>query len=274
MTGYITCDLLGPGDGTANFGLCNQMFQVAALYSHAHDNNLKVTFPQTKSPRFGNYHENIFSRVSHQDINTNAFVYLEIPYGYHDLVKNDDIIYRGYMQSEKYFAHNRDIILDLFAPTTDIKNYITSKYNGIINVNALSIHVRRGDYVYLPNHHPSVGSGYYSAAIDYITAKTQIDKYVVFSDDIDYCKSMFGESEDIIYIDGEKDYIDLYLMSMCKHNIIANSTFSWWGAWLNQTPDKIVVAPETWFGNARTDLDTSDLIPENWIKIQYGKNIF
>jgi hypothetical protein len=61
---------------------------------------------------------------------------------------------------------------------------------------------------------------------------------------------------------------------MCKHNIIANSTFSWWGAWLNQNLNKIVVAPETWFGNARTDLDTSDLIPENWIKIQYGKNIF
>ena len=178
------------------------------------------------------------------------------------------------MQSEKYFVHNRALILDLFAPTTDIKNYITSKYSGIINANALSIHVRRGDYVYLPNHHPVASPEYYTNAINYITTKTRIDKYIVFSDDINYCKSMFGESEDITYINGEKDYIDLYLMSMCEHNIIANSTFSWWGAWLNQNSDKIVVAPKTWFGTARTDLDTSDLIPENWIKIQYGKNIF
>ena len=267
MTEYITCDILGPGDGSANFGLCNQMFQVAALYSHAHDNNLQVTFPQTKQPAFGGYHQNIFSKVNNQDIDTAGFVYLEIPYGYHNLVKQGGITYRGYMQSEKYFAHNRDLILDLFAPITDIENYIKSKFSGIINVNALSIHVRRGDYVYLPNHHPVAGPEYYTNAINYITNKTRVDKYVVFSDDINYCKSMFGESEDIIYIDGEKDYIDLYLMSMCKHNITANSTFSWWGAWLNNNPDKIVVAPKTWFGTARTDLDTSDLIPETWIKL-------
>lgn len=267
MTGFITCDILGPGDGKYNFGLCNQMFQVAALYSHAYDNNLKVTFPQIKNPSFGNYHHNIFSKVPREDIDASKFFYLELNYGYHDLVSRDDIIYRGYMQSERYFAHNRQLILDLFSPTDQIKKYIEDKYSKILSCNALSIHIRRGDYVNLPDHHPIASSEYYTRAIKYLISNTQIDSYVIFSDDIHYCKGVFGESEDITYIEREEDYIDLYLMSYCNHNIIANSTFSWWGAWLNQNPNKIVVAPKEWFGPARIDLDTRDLIPKTWIKL-------
>lgn len=267
MTGYITCDLLGPGDGKYNFGLCNQMFQVAALYSHAYDNKLKVTFPQIKSPSFGGYDKNIFSKINTEDIDTSKFLYLELPYGYHTLVSQDDIIYRGYMQSEKYFAHNRSLILDLFSPTEEIKSYIESKYSFLSEQNTLAVHVRRGDYTHLPNHHPVIKSEYYVEAINYIVSKTEISKYVIFSDDIEYCKAIFGNSEDVTYIEEESDYIDLYLMSMCKYNIIANSTFSWWGAWLNQNPEKIIVAPKQWFGPARADINTKDLIPETWIKL-------
>ena len=91
--------------------------------------------------------------------------------------------------------------------------------------------------------------------------------YAVFSDDIEWCKKVFGNSEEIIYIEKEADYVDLYLMSLCKHNIIANSTFSWWGAWLGKHPDQIVIAPNQWFGPAITDKPTDDLIPESWHKL-------
>jgi hypothetical protein len=103
--------------------------------------------------------------------------------------------------------------------------------------------------------------------INIILEQSQAEAYVIFSDDIDWCKSVFGISEEIYYIEGEEDYIDLYLMSMCTHNIIANSTFSWWAAWLNKNPDKVVVAPKTWFGPAIQDKPTDNIIPLEWIRI-------
>lgn len=264
--GFITCDLLGPGDGKHNYGLCNQMFQIAALYSHAKDHKLEVTFPQIKLPSFGDYTTNIFSRVNSTAIDSRAFSYKEVPFGYHPLTPQPDIIYRGYMQSEKYFVHNRSLILDLFAPTKEVQEYIQEKYGPLLKTTTLSIHVRRGDYINLSQHHPTSGIEYYATAARYITDRIQVDNYVVFSDDIEYCKVLFGDLKDITYIEREKDYIDLYLMSLCKHNIITNSTFSWWGAWLNQNPDKIVIAPQQWFGPAKAGLDVKDIIPETWIK--------
>ncbi len=263
----ITFDLLGPGDGKHNFGLCNQMFQVAALYSHAKDNNHEVSFPQIKLDSFGSYNKNIFSRVQCTDIDLSNFKYCPIPFGYHKLPVEGNIIYRGYMQSEKYFAHNRSLILDLFAPTEEVAKYINIKYSSLFDSSTLAIHVRRGDYVGLSDHHPELSTDYYIQATKYITDKVSIDNYVIFSDDITYCKKLFGDSDEIVYIEREEDYIDLYLMSLCKHNIIANSTFSWWGAWLNQNPNKIVVAPEKWFGPAKGEVDASDLIPHSWIKL-------
>lgn len=268
MKDYILCDLLGPGDGTANYGLCNQLFQIAALTSHAYDNNLNVSFPQLKNPFFGNYTTNILCRVNIEDVDSTGFQYIQIPYGYHELPKQGKIIYKGYLQSEKYFVHNRELILKLLAPTQEIQSYIESKYGTLLKQQTLAIHVRRGDYVKLPNHHPTLPVlEYYYKAISDVFKSTSLDQYVFFSDDIEWCKDIFGIQESITYIEQEPDYIDLYLMSMCTHNIIANSTFSWWGAWLNKNSDKIIVAPNKWFGPARNDLSTVDLIPETWIKI-------
>ena len=264
---YITCDILGPGDGQFNFGLCNQMFQVAALISHAQDNGLVATFPQIKTPQYGGYDKNIMSRVNSEDVDISNFKYVEVPFGYHKLPKEGSICYKGYMQSEKYFTNNRQLILDMFAPTEVVKQYINDKYRELLRNNLMSIHIRRGDYVHLPDHHPTVSPAYHIDATRYITSRTAVERYLIFSDDIEWCKQTFGNEQDITYIEGEADYIDLYLMSMCKHNIIANSTFSWWGAWLNQNPDKIVVAPKDWFGPAKAGVDTKDLIPESWIKL-------
>lgn len=263
----ITCDLLGPGDGTANYGLGNQMFQIASLISHAFDNNLTISFPQINQSEFGGYQQNIFKNVPHDNISVKGFAYNQVSFKYQDLPKHGGIIYRGYFQSEKYFKHNRSLILDLFSLPQEDLDYINSKYSKIMENKTISIHIRRGDYLKFQNHHPLLTPEYYLKAINLILSKDKVNNYIVFSDDIEWCKSIFGDNEDIHYIENEPDYIDLYLMSKCTHNIIANSTFSWWGAWLNQTPNKIVVAPNTWFGSARKDLDTSDLLPKNWIKL-------
>jgi len=90
-------------------------------------------------------------------------------------------------------------------------------------------------------------------------------QFLVFSDDIGWCKSTF-QRPNIHFIEGERDVVDLQLMARCKHNIIANSSFSWWGAWLNPHPGKQVFAPQNWFGSEALHHDTRDLIPENWVK--------
>jgi hypothetical protein len=101
---------------------------------------------------------------------------------------------------------------------------------------------------------------YYRNAIAEFSDDT---RFLVFSDDIQWCKENF-KGDNFHFIEGEKDYVDLYLMSLCNNNIIANSSFSWWGAWLNNTPNKKVIAPKQWFGKAK-QLNTKDLIPETWI---------
>ena len=125
-----------------------------------------------------------------------------------------------------------------------------------------SIHVRRGDYVKHPNHHPVQTIEYYNKSVEMVGKDTTI---VVFSDDIEWCKKNFN-IDNIIYIEDEKDYIELYLMSLCDNNIISNSSFSWWGAWLNTNENKKVIAPNKWFGSAINE-NTNDIIPKGWIKI-------
>ena len=91
-------------------------------------------------------------------------------------------------------------------------------------------------------------------------------QYFIFSDDINWCKQVFGENELIEYIEGNDQYVDLHLMTLCDHNIIANSTFSWWGAWLNKK-ENIVISPKKWFGPTLHSYITDDLYPENWVII-------
>ena len=152
---------------------------------------------------------------------------------------------------------------NLFRPDVDIVKYIDTKYGDILNKEeTISIHIRRGDYLEKEDRHPVCRMEYYQAAIEYIdTFNSPI--FIIFSDDIEWCKKHFI-GDNYIFIQDEEDYIDLYLMSLCKHNIIANSSFSWWGAWLNKNINKKVIAPQNWFGvNKR--LPTQDIYCEEWI---------
>jgi hypothetical protein len=175
----------------------------------------------------------------------------------------------GHWQSEKYFIEFAESIRRDFTyilPFSDQNAEIADK---ISRVNSISLHVRRGDYV---SNSKNVFIGvcsleYYQKAIENIKALVDAPVFFVFSDDIDWAKNNLNLDKSTVFIDHNKSiesYNDMRLMSLCKHNIIANSTFSWWGAWLNVNPEKIVISPKQWFANGQDD---ADLIPSKWVRV-------
>ena len=181
-----------------------------------------------------------------------------------------DAYLSGYWQSSKYFkGFENDIRADFVFKQilTDKNHEMASK---ILACNAVSIHVRRGDYVQNPNTlstHGICSLDYYNLAIRHISKCIENPIFFVFSDDMAWVRKNFKIEFPYHHIDhnlGAESYNDMRLMSMCKHHIIANSSFSWWGAWLNPCLDKVVVAPDRWFVNAT---NTNDLIPNDWVRL-------
>jgi len=263
MENKITIKLLG--------GLGNNLFQIACAYSYSLKNNKELVLVNEK---FGTTHnsldsyKNNFLRnvdfVSNLNIsgfnsyNEPEFKYNEIP----DIENN--VLIQGYYQSEKYFKEYSNEVRKLFLCPQEYIDEIKNKYKNLLLKNICSIHVRRGDYLNSPDHHPQQDMNYYMKAIKKMPKDSV---FLIFSDDINWCKNNFPDlPEKFIFIQGDSDYEDLLLMSLCKNNIICNSTFSWWGAWLNENSEKIIIAPEKWFGNAY-NVDMSDIYCENWIKI-------
>ncbi len=208
----------------------------------------------TKPNGYNEYSDNIFRNIKVTN-NIPNNIYRESSFTYSEIPVVDAI--DGYFQSEKYFCDYRDFILDLFRPTNDIEEYIDKKYGNILN-NSVGIHIRRGDYLLYPNIHPVCTIEYYKNALDNFGNR---ENFIIFSDDINWCKEHFDS--DFHFIEKEKDWMDLYIMSKCTDNIIANSSFSWWAAWLNKNDEKRVVAPKLWFGSGK-NIDTKDLIPNDW----------
>jgi len=251
-------------------GLANLLFEITAAFSYSKQHGKSLVLPYNHSlPMQGNniisYRSNILRNFSFKEIigecreiSQNGFQYNPLP-SYPD----ENVVLKGHFQSYKYFEQYADEIKELLKPDESTVNYINDKYGDILNKKTISIHVRRGDYLKLPDHYVNLSLDYYQNALKHIK---QFDHVLVFSDDIEWCKQNF-KGDQYIFIENEKDYIDLYLMSMCANNIIANSTFSWWGAWLNNNPDKVVVSPNQWFGPSKGDRNLNDLIPKNWIKI-------
>jgi hypothetical protein len=181
------------------------------------------------------------------------------------------VLLKGGWQSEKYFKkYEIDIRNRLIINNSLIKNVLDiSKI--IKNQNSVSVHVRRGDYLrkkIIYEWHGVMGKDYYATAFDLLKRKTKDLKIYYFTDDIDWVTQNLLQVFDGEIVSGaitQSHYEDIFLMSQCKHNIIANSSFSWWGAWLNNNPNKIVIAPKKWFNKGPKD--TQDLIPEEWLKI-------
>jgi hypothetical protein len=176
----------------------------------------------------------------------------------------------GYWQSYKYFELIRDDLAYIFKPL-HLDNYSKELIEKLKKNNSLSLHIRRGDYV--TNFRANIFHGlcdldYYNKAVNYIRCIKQVDLICIFSDDIDWVKqNLFIEGVDIIYIsEFVIDHIQEFeIMKQCQHNIIANSSFSWWAAFLNSNPEKIVIAPKKWFNDQ--SINTSDLCPQEWIRL-------
>ena len=179
----------------------------------------------------------------------------------------------GYLQSYKYFEHCEDFIRDLFTFRPTIRGAVEFKYKWLLEkkYTTVALHLRRGDYTTLPDHHPVMTLEYYKEAAALVMDKLKRPlTFVVFSDDIEWCRNNFTEEilgGKIIFIDGNTAAEDMYLQGLCNHGIMSNSTFSWWANWLPTQKNRIVIAPQKWFGVAYSHFDTKDLIPTNWFRI-------
>jgi hypothetical protein len=250
-------------------GLGNYMFQIAAAYSYAKRYDVHVGFNCQESigshQHVTEYQNNVLKGINlYYTRKYQPLQHSERGFHYQEIPKYDkSILLYGYFQSEKYFKDYEDDIRKLFM---SYKIELDDKIKDIIeNKNSCSIHVRRGDYLKSPDYHPTQNMNYYMKAIKKIP-KDSI--FLIFSDDIQWCKENFPDlPEKFIFIEGNKDYEDLFMMSHCKNNIICNSTFSWWAAWLNNNKEKIVIAPSVWFGKAYSNYDTKDIYCDGWIKI-------
>jgi len=169
----------------------------------------------------------------------------------------NEVSLHGFFQSEKYFKHIEESIREDFTFRSHIKDPCMEMMDGLDNV--LSIHVRRTDYLTNSANHHNLNIGYYEEALK----KFDNNQVIIFSDDPEWCKQqrLFSDDKFMISESGDNK-IDLCLMSMCTHHIIANSSFSWWGAWLARS--KKVIAPSKWFGPNNSHLNTKDLYPDNW----------
>lgn len=257
----ITCRLTG--------GLGNQLFQIAATHALALRNNDTAVFnlELCHTPLQGNpsskYKNNIFSKI--KDIKNIEYdvLYNEPKFSYNQLPYYNSLLLNGYFQSEKYFEDCKEDIKKLFELPTDSKNKVKEFFNwwGINDKPITSIHIRRGDYLKNPSFHPICSIDYYEKAMESIG-----DSYfVIISDDMDWVKKNF-RGKHIIYSTFDNEIDDLTLMTLCDNNIIANSSFSWWGAYLNPNKNKKVIAPKEWFG-PKGPKDIADIIPDTWVII-------
>lgn len=205
--------------------------------------------------------ESKFKYISEKDLNI-KLMYLP------ELFELEDTYFEGYWHNYKYLNKIQSEIRKVFSfdsiKRTDTYNYLIKRK--IQQNNSVSIHIRRGDYL-KPNLHKIMPLNYYKNAIKKIESSIDHPLFFIFSDEIGWAKSYFKSSKFIFVEANHKDrnYIDMQLMSLCKHHIIANSTFSWWAAWLNKHKNKIVIAPKTWRTNK--DVPDSNIIPGNWIVI-------
>ena len=278
-------------------GLGNQMFQYAfAKALEQRGNNVKIDISAYDNYKLhGGYQLDLYNidlRISTKEENAGYFhknflsnFFMNLGFNFLKKTKEKNLLFdktllsldkdqsiEGYFQSEKYFIDIRDIIINQFILKSDLSNYSKSILKLIkTSENSCSVHVRRGDFINEINQkiHGSCNLEYYVSAIQKIQKFNKKINFFVFSDDINWCKKNLKFKNVIIINSNEKriPHEDVHLMSLCNHNIISNSTFGWWGAWLNQNEIKKVIAPNRWFLNDKLELQSKFIVCDSWIKI-------
>ena len=224
------------------------------------------TVKRTKAQRFL---YNVFKIKKYRQIG-NCFVEMTMGEFNKKLLSSlDYFYYDGYFQHEKYFKDIREELLKVFSLNIPVDEQNQGVLDEILKTDSVSLHVRRGDYVTLEcakDFHGTCSIEYYQKAIEYIAKKVKDPHFFLFSDDIPWVAANLKLEYPCTIVDfnQDKSWMDLELMKNCKHNIIANSSFSWWGAWLNQNTQKIVVAPRQWTAKK---VKKCEIIPPEWIKL-------
>jgi hypothetical protein len=257
----------------------NNLFQIAAGLSLAEKNNTrfaaivqKILLPQPDNCLLGVYLDqfkgNLLRNITFLDeIPAGTVKYNEPGFSYSTIEYQPNVILDGYFQSERYF--DKELIRNTFSIDKQTHSYINSKYAEILSHEVTSVNVRRGDFTIVPEYHPVCSMSYFRNAIKYIGEKKL---FLIISDDVEWCKKNF-RNDNYFIVKDESPTVDLYLQSLCTNNIISNSSFSWWGAWLNPNPGKLVIAPsENWVGKLHPVQNTKDILPEEWFKLSNPLN--
>ena len=275
-------------------GIGNQLFQYAVARQLSKINNTKLfldvsgfdNFKLHKySLSFFNIKENFYSPTKSYLVNNKYNLFLKnmfsLKKSYLMSIKEKNLKFDpkiltlpknsyldGYWQSEKYFISISEIIKKEFKLEIKLSKKSELILNDIKKTDSVSIHFRRTDYLE-NNIHGACSLLYYRECIKFITRNLHKPHFFLFSDDIKWVKKniKLKHKNTVVYDNGlNGDIEDLKLMSKCKHNIIANSTFSWWAAWLNNNPEKIITAPKIWFSDEKYNSQSTDIVPSSWLR--------
>ena len=238
----------------------NFLFQAATAWAYAKRHGLEFSTPKSTTHDFWSplylhhlQHPNYSEHLPRMVIREQAFHYNELPFD--EEWRHQNILLNGYFQSPKYFDEYRDEMLNAFNLPWTPKH------------DTCSIHARYGDYLTIEGKHILIDEQYLCKAMAIIMRVTGVKKFKVFSDDIPLFKQKFDRLYPFEYSTNTDIMQDLIEISCCAHNIGSSSTFSWWGAYLNRNPNKIIITQELWFQPGWDNADTKDLIPSEWIKL-------
>ncbi|TYB31176.1 MAG: alpha-1,2-fucosyltransferase [Candidatus Mcinerneyibacterium aminivorans] len=279
-------------------GLGNQMFQYATGKAVSILNNTELKLDKKwysrnkKQDTYRKYSLNIFNlnpefatqydivRIKTKDIfyNLGSFLFLKKGKRFYlkerkdtfekTILNRKEAYLDGYWQSYKYFSGIKDSLHKDFKMNIKLTDENRDLKNEIENSESVAVHVRRGDYI--SNEHIRkifnvCDLNYYRKAMSYVSNNKLDPIFYIFSNDIKWTKKKFNNEYNLKFVEGNDAKVDFYLMKKCKNNIIANSSFSWWPAYLNRNKKKIVVAPKTWFKSENRS--SENRVPENWIRL-------
>jgi len=269
-------------------GLGNQIFMIFATLAYGIQYNKKIVFPYhvgtDNRPTYWDTffdHLNIFTtRNSENAVDVHSFYqYKEPAFSYQPIpyFVEDKVLLLGYFQSPKYFEPYRDTIYQLIH-LSDKKKDVLNRHKELFDKKTVSIHFRMGDYKKIRYYHPIMNYEYFEGALTYIMERTDTERVLYFceKEDNEYVqkqmvrlKNKYQQLEFVKVDDSVPDYQQLLMISCCNHNIMSNSTFSWWGAYMNENPNKLVMYPSVWFGEYfEHSHDYKDMMDSSWVKIE------